>query len=386
VPEGSLLFETRLSTLDYITTTGFLSLRRCPLSHLLDVFSAGALLPLWPAARFGRAVHSLLEILSRSRLEETPQDPESILDRLVSTQEREMSLNWLERHLIPISSSVKRYEVLRLSAIRHCRAIRANRANRRIHRLHRLRSALAEKRIRSRDGLVRGRIDLVRKMKTGTILCDFKSGRVFGHSASGARRIRTDHRHQLELYAALYEDSTGEWPVRIEIYPVGSKPIPLEVVPSRCQDRLIEARSLLVSTNAAIQASGGNPRVLQRRLAAPSSMSCRFCLYRPGCEPYWQHRGEDRDDGWPADIRGIVESCGILGNSNHYLQSTTGLMIRGLSAVSSRHPAIQLIRSGSGFIACNLRRTSSARSFREAELTILYEVPDSVAGLSSLSR
>jgi hypothetical protein len=123
-----------------------------------------------------------------------------------------------------------------------------------------------------------GRIDRVEHREDGTWLFDYKSA------------LRNDlpgrYERQLLLYASLYHELRGEWPVEGRlIYPLTSACHEVALEPTACEQIAAEARKLIMQATQADEPS---------RLAAPGD-TCKICEFRPWCGPFWTWQARERD-------------------------------------------------------------------------------------------
>lgn len=108
-------------------------------------------------------------------------------------------------------------------------------------------------------------------------------------------------------------------------------------------------------------------------LANPNPENCCFCRFKPSCPPYWEARDVTPQDGWPADLRGIVTEIRRLGNGLLLAKIDTGFnvaRIRGL--IPGRHTAIKT--PGERVMALCLALDSFPGGFTENYLTTFYKI------------
>jgi PD-(D/E)XK nuclease superfamily protein len=130
--------------------------------------------------------------------------------------------------------------------------------------------------VRSRDGLLQGRIDCAEHTAAGTRLLDFKSA------------LRDDlperYERQLQLYAYLWWDTRGEWPIDAEvIYPFTATSHTVSVTPETCRKVEADARSLMESVRQSQRIED---------LATPGDV-CKVCQFRPWCRPFWNWQASE---------------------------------------------------------------------------------------------
>jgi CRISPR/Cas system-associated exonuclease Cas4 (RecB family) len=131
-------------------------------------------------------------------------------------------------------------------------------------------SIIVEVPVRSQDGLLAGRVDYAEKLSTGVRLLDYKSA------------LRDDlperYERQLQLYALLWYETFGEWPVEAAVvYPFTGTMHRVSVDPETCLRVGNEARMLIKQLQEGLPAE---------QLATPGEV-CTVCEFRPWCKPFW---------------------------------------------------------------------------------------------------
>lgn len=130
----------------------------------------------------------------------------------------------------------------------------------------------AEVPVQSQDGLLSGRVDYAERLPDGSIrLLDYKSA------------LRNDvperYERQLQLYALLWYETFGEWPVEAYLhYPFTGARHPVHIQPPICQQQGDEARQLVKLFLETASPS---------QLATPGT-ACTVCEFRPWCQAFWK--------------------------------------------------------------------------------------------------
>jgi hypothetical protein len=283
--------------------------------------------------------------------------------------------------LVPLSKTVTQYEVRRIRACTRAAEILSARAPAGTGEAEKM-SRRFETRIETNDGLVGGTIDEIQETDAGAVLRDYKSGYIMKATQQGeATEIDRKYSLQLKLYAALFASENKRWPVRIEIVQLhgGSQVIPFN--PSDCEALLSEAVSTLKELNRRIdlQLRSANQGSNETEFANPNPEHCRFCLFRPHCEPYRTRRDLSRDGDWPRDVWGTVSEFRVLGNGRLTLAITERdkktIRVRGLTATIERHPAVALLREGEDIAIFNLRGNTDRGDLTESQSTVIYLDP-----------
>lgn len=134
----------------------------------------------------------------------------------------------------------------------------------------------AEVPVRSQDGLFIGRVDCAEHTPAGTRLIDYKSA------------VRDDlperYERQLQLYALLWHETKGDWPVAAEVvYPFTGVAHQVQIDPDTCERVGHEARALVARVHST---------QVTDRLATPGDV-CQVCEFRPWCQPFWHWQASE---------------------------------------------------------------------------------------------
>jgi hypothetical protein len=118
-------------------------------------------------------------------------------------------------------------------------------------------------------------VDRAEHTDSGTRLVDYKSA------------LRDDlperYERQMQLYAVMWHDTRGEWPVAAEvIYPFTSSSHLVNVSTAVCDTVAAEARQLIEQVQRSRRMD---------QLATPGDV-CKACEFRPWCNPFWQRQAE----------------------------------------------------------------------------------------------
>lgn len=339
-----------LQPLKTISPSAFSSLNACPLRAVWAAHSS-PLLPRSPKTRLGTVVHHLWEAAASGKITD-----EAAFDRVwqaeIDAQETEMLRDWKEAHLVPLTLSVADLEVRRL----RCR-----------HQLTSWRSSMghttyrAEQRVLDVTGAVKGRIDVVSVDSDGAHLIDLKTGQVV--EATGA--IKEEYLTQLKLYAALYYETNGDWPVSLALRTVDGHQWTLDWTIDECCDLLAEAVKVHARINTAIEQDPQG-----EMLAKPDPVTCQYCPFRPACPHYWRKRRTASEEEWPMDTCGRVESLTRQGNGRWKLCLVNELetvRIRGLSSTRQK-----FLKENHAEMAFYNLKCESAGRYTEGPLTTGY--------------
>ncbi len=369
---GELQTPLHIAPLRAVSPSHFTSLQTCALKEVWAGNGNSPLLPPSPAAHLGSIVHKLLEEAGQGKFATTGAAgiAERWCELLAATEDR-LQQRWLDRHLIPLQSSVPQFEVRRLQA---CKAAGVLNDRRKEHEGSGATVDPAygfELPLESSDGLIRGRIDAILPSPEGPILQDYKSGAIFEIAGSDELVLKNEYADQLKIYGALYHERTGVWPHRLEVLPVSTAPYEVSFTPAECEELAHAARAAVAKVNDLIATCNGHE--LEASLANPSPSACCYCPYRPACHAY-SSATQPAIGSWPADASGEFRELRLLGNGKRLLLLSSGeaqLAIRGLSSDPQRHPALSFLQEGDEVGAYSLKPAGPG-SFAEGPLSVIY--------------
>ena len=341
------------------------------------------LLPPLPYAELGSIAHQILEAAGRGELESDRNDKiEVVWDALVSEAEARMLLSPLRQHQVPLSQSVPDLQVRKLRTCQRAAEIAqevSQGIGGRSEQFHR--STRFELWVESDDGQVGGFIDCVSTTAEGIVLSDYKSGAILElEHDDRLGELKAAYRIQMELYAALYSQKEGIWPVGLKIIPLQGKTLDVHLDPAHAELLLDEAKACLQSANAriaAVETGAADATVL----ASPQPGNCRWCLFRPACKAYWSARRQDAAGKWPVDVRGIVQQSMHLRNgrvclriSETNLTTSAHITVRNITDSIDRHPLLNSILAGSNVAIYGLRRDNRSDDYTETQNTVIHMI------------
>ena len=240
------------------------------------------------AAALGTAAHRLLEEASKGAFD--ADTPEGLLravrtrwDGLIGEQVTELEGRALG--LVPNPGRWRNYAMKKAAATRAALRIARRSTELPASRGQGGQGLKPEAWYMAFDGRLGGRIDLVYHGAEGTELLDYKSGTVIEADDAGLGRLREAYVRQLQIYAVLFHETTGKWPVRTSVESLVDGYHAFPVDPEECERVVTEALALLDRYNQ--QVAGGDLS------ATPSSENCAWCSYRPVCPAYLDNAGED---------------------------------------------------------------------------------------------
>lgn len=340
---------------------------------------ASALLPRAPAAVLGIIIHRLLEESARGFV--LKDEVETRWDALIAETEANLRNSWLNRHFVPLNICVSMFDVKRIRTLARAREVASATRISFEQRGNVGRGIIAtgyEVPLSTPDGAVKGIADAIINEKGGVTIRDYKSGQIF-EEVDGQRTIHNTFVDQLCIYSAIYFESYGTWPNRLEVVPLAGQPFLITVDHDKCQTTLNEARAMLSSVNKIIDNSATSKDV-EALLARPNPNTCNRCQFRPGCAPYWHARNNDKGlEPWPQDIIGVFMSGTSLRNNLVGLDisiATGTARLRGFEDNQQRHPALVDLERGSRVAVYAMGRTADALSWVERGRTTIYILGD----------
>ena len=154
----------------------------------------------------------------------------------------------------------------------------------------------SEARLEGQGGRLVGRVDLVRRTKSGAEVVDYKSGVVYdvGPMPDGTMGVRASYIRQMLLYLSLVHENEGAWPTKATIESLIDGPVDIEVDPGKVDKAVTEAMARLDSYNRA----SSRGEVVGR----PTPENCRWCPYKAVCNDFL----EESDQSWDGVATAIV--------------------------------------------------------------------------------
>lgn len=337
-----------------ISPSRYLSLQQCPLKEIW-ASSSKPLLPRSPSAYLGITIHKMLQLAFQNRINSDKEFADA-WDREIGRIEKEMLSNQIEKHLVPLDVYAYNYSVKKLLAFKAIIPLFGNHQKKNTDS-----KSSAETYVTTSDGKVTGIIDLIQESNDGIDIIDYKTGSILDKYSSD--KPKDEYVLQIKIYAALYHDMHGEWPMKLMLIGINSEHFSIDVDSTECSNLLIQVKRTLDNINEQIEA-GLQPE----EFAQPSPEACLYCLYRPSCNKYWENRQESRN--WPNDTKGRIKEIVTLANGFRIvIDSDNGdTTIRGLSP--KRHCFLN--DEPTYVIFCNLGHDTSGGFYTESMLTTGY--------------
>jgi hypothetical protein len=219
------------------------------------------------------------------------------------------------------------------------------------------------------DGKIAGRVDYLADLPEGTVIKDYKTGAIFEKNEDLPEpqepELKSDYVVQLQLYAGVYYENTGRWPVSLQIIPLSGRAEAVPIVPEQCLALLQQARSKLDEINALLSTANA------AALARPAKDTCKYCGFRPSCPPYRQASGLAAAEDWPPDVASDIMSASA---------STGGSLLRLMNGLNvlvptspNGHP--QTLSPGSPIALYNLKRLRSGALYAWRGTRVFIESP-----------
>ena len=215
--------------------------------------------------------------------------------------------------------------------------------------------------VQSKDGLIRGRIDHAEHIPTGTRLIDYKS----------AYRDDLPERyiHQVQIYAYLWFETTGEWPVEGQVfYPLKGTFYQVPLDQEICRQVFAESVALINQIK-----NYKNPG----SMAKPGD-NCKVCDYRPWCQPFWQWQSSQKilikaKENAVAGFEGKINSIQLIDHYWRLIIEWKGIKIR-LVVPQERFPHLEYAQTNQvvRFIDAPLKGALSQPSVQVYDTTEIF--------------
>lgn len=306
----------------------------------------------------GLVIHSVLNKAAKGLVIDIDSF-ENVWEEELSRIEDKMRASAIEAHLVPLSSSLRYYEVKKVQAWNIIKKEFIGKKNIGSHNVY----LEAEKRLESSSGKMAGRIDLVLASKESIAILDYKSGKIMDENDN----IKEEYAMQMKLYAALYYETTGKWPDKLMLSGLDRTRHEILYSHEESLQLLHYFSNKLEEVNGEIS-SGIEPF----ELATPSPKACFYCNYRPSCKKYWESRDDSGE--WPNDIRGeaIEKKLSLLGTLMIVLcVEGKNRVIRGITRSHEIMKDIPI-----GITICNLTLEENSGQFKENMLTTYFRTDD----------
>lgn len=342
-----LITPVKLEPIPHITPSNASTIGQCAYQLIVRRSIKKNLLPPSAIAEFGTAIHKALE-QSVKRSFSNRLDVEQFVDDILRQSEDRCRERGYE-FLIPFSNQVRNYGVRRELAIRKIvsTSTSAFTSSSTVSIVKSHNHVEVERDFISKRFKIRGKIDTILHQPGGAVLVDFKTGSVYDKDENGERSLKVNYANQLKLYAYLYYEETGEFPVDAYVETLMGNVVHLNFTLKECFDYAQSLDEQLNNINQLVQTN---------RIDAlkPTNVDvCRWCSVRPACnfyQPAYERTGL-------VDLFGRLTAINKLINGNYSI-SLTDLngVTRVLGVLASD---VEKLQMGYEYRLFNLRTTST---------------------------
>jgi hypothetical protein len=336
-----------------------------------------------PTAKIGDIVHKAMEIASSVKI---GVDPTTIWENARDEIETELRAHFATRGLVPLKRRAIGYELKRQMALRMMARISSGNKGSASGPVVSGR-ILREVDLVSKDGTLKGRIDLAEELPEGWVLTDYKSGEVLETDGNEGTKIKESYELQILLYAHLFQEAKGIALQKAVLKTLDGKEHAVQLDEGKVARAGAGARALLQSFNRHI---GEHPN--KEELAVPMAASygegifgCAECLFRPACKGY-KNAQKTNEVGrhWPRDVWGKITSLQRsegrvdleIQNENRVseelAQDSIGEFKISLEDSHIRHPALDGIEVGKTVGIYDFLKGRSSRPACDGPKTCVY--------------
>jgi len=303
IPEFELKAPKRISPSQYT------AMKQCAYREVLKKSLGKPLLAPAPAAFLGSIIHKMLELIAKGAIPDKVEFLKMWKD-LVMEKEKELKENGLSEYL-PLKRSVPNFALKKHQTLKHL--LQSSTSSKSFS--NEKTKCHSEKWFQSKDGKIGGYLDLILERETISLI-DFKTGEVFEDKDS--QKIKPAYKTQLKLYAWLYFETNGNYPDELWLADLNRHWHSISFTPKECEELATEAKEMLHDVTRKVKE---NQRAA---LASPKSETCRYCLYRPACQYYWQATAHE--NSWTLDLKGRLKAVKKFqtGNFNLEIENESG--------------------------------------------------------------
>ena len=367
--------ELHIDPIRRLSPSQYTFFKGCNLKGVLMANRSPVSLPKHPKAYLGTIIHSLIAQGTTGQISDL-NDFQRAWDNRVATIDAELSQSPLTRHLLPLKkyipdmadSKFKCWKTVKqnISSI--------NRHGAREFDVYKPPRKISEAWVQTPDGRLGGFIDSVAYESEGTFIVEYKTGGILSCEETDSDEdasIKPEYLTQVYLYAGLYYQTIGQWPIGIIIASVSGEIFDIPYDKDYCLSLIRQAKKDLAVTNCIIRKSYRNGSDIFRHLAKPSIHTCVRCNHRPGCEQYWQAR-QSVDDGWPIDFKGVLKEVTELGDGTQLikLERHNGQIVTIRKIDRNRYDLSN--ETGQWLEIYNLSIDSGVNNFKVGALTTVY--------------
>ncbi|AKB67565.1 hypothetical protein DU57_14210 [Methanosarcina mazei] len=353
-----------------ISPTRFIELKSCYLKGVWGSNNYPPLLPASPHAIIGKVIHEIMEYVGKGNLEinESSESFDEKWNSCIKREETKLTNSWFEKHLTPLSTSVKNYdekkELCRLTVESSFKY-----KNQNIVKYKPSVPIKCELWLRTHDKICVGKADCVKVSDSFVEIVDYKSTETVD-----PKKLK-EYSIQLKLYCALYHETYGTWPSSLKVMLINNKQIEVRFTKEECENLLKDTKKTFFEVNDIIS-TVSETKNLMSKLASPSPEACHFCDFRPVCTPYWEERKSSPKELWPSDLKGKLVRKKPWGKKRVYIEveMENKEMVKVVDLLPERHPALEILNYEIAIFSLN-KNKKNPRIFHEGQLTVVYLTP-----------
>jgi len=161
----------------------------------------------------------------------------------------------------------------------------------------------AEVKLDAKSGRLIGTADLIHETPDGVHIIDYKTSDIYGSpdSQSGERLLRPQYRRQMQLYAYMHHERSGEWPIKLTVSKSdGTASESIDPDPQEANSLAAEAIDLLDEFNLGVESGSLG--------ASPSVDSCSLCPFKAACPSFFKAVQADWKLGSRTTVRGRIST------------------------------------------------------------------------------
>jgi hypothetical protein len=346
-----------LKPLKRISPSRYTAINRCPYRVVLANSYSSPLLPYPPANHLGNAIHKCIQLIITGKIR-TAEEFDETWNRLLIKEEKKLE-DMGFGIFIPLSENVSGYTIKKLQV----KSLLKNRDKTKVQEDKNTDTKiLSEKWLEAQDSLIGGYADIIITRNGYTKLSDFKSGKILLEEGE----IKEEYEDQLKLYAYLYNQVFGKYPNELSIIDLEKKEYLINFTSQECEALARKSREALLKINNLIEMDE------RRALAKPTLDHCKSCLYRPGCDFYWDLSLSETESIF-RDVRGKVAAVRQFRNGNLNATLITGGKELTVSQINGEYSPFLTEAVGKEVAFYNVKQGGMPERYQALKTTKVYE-------------
>jgi RecB family exonuclease len=326
----------------------------CALQVVMQKCYPEGMLPPVAMSYFGNVTHKVIEQATKGELTDEPAI-QTRFDVLIAEAETSLTAKgWT--HLVPLKRQVTDFAPRRKQAIRRALSLVPTQA---LTTGVSSGSYQTEQRFESACRRVVGYIDAIRKTSAGVEIVDYKSGQIMDETGLN---VKPAYRQQLWLYAYLYWERHGAWPIRLSLIGLTGPAVDVPYTPIDTTTTFQQAVSQLEAINWRI-ADADWPYLTN----GVDSTTCSYCPVRPACPTYTIVPGTK---GY-SDVAGLLTTVRQLINGTLLIQLTQAGQTCTITNVPDKH-LLTLNGLEGQVVSINTTRPVSENRYEWLGQTVLF--------------